>query len=105
MTGITNASYWGAGSFAAVTLIVRACLYCFGSILGFRVSAIVALVVGYPSNLLMHALGFDQPPMLRVVGILNGCVFAALVNALIGGLVFALLRLISQTLGKHERQA
>jgi hypothetical protein len=105
MTTIAKASYWGAGFFGAITLIAGTCLYYFGSVLGYRVSTIVALIVGYPSNLLIHALGFDQPPMLKIVGILNGCVFATLVNALIGGLVFALLRSISQSLGKRDRRA
>jgi hypothetical protein len=104
MNRIAKAVYWGAWSFAVITLVAGLCLYCFGAVLGYHVSATVALALGYPSNLLIRALGFDQPPMLKIVGIFNGCVFAALVNALIGGLVFALMRILLLSLGKRDHR-
>ena len=85
-----RASYWGCVIFGGVTVACGILLYLFGSLLGFHFSARVALILGGPSLAVIHMLGLDQSPILKVLQVMNGIIFAGLVNAVLGALLFAL---------------
>ena len=85
-----RASCWGCALFGGVTVACGVLLYLFGSLFGFHFSARLALILGGPSLTVMRVLGLDQPPTLKLLEIMNGIPFVALVNAIIGALLFAL---------------
>ena len=100
-TSIAKASCWGGGIFAGLTVVIGACLYFFGSLMSYPVSGLLAIVAGGPANLLIHCAGIDHSPMVKVFVFLNGVPFAALVNAILGGLLFAIAQSFRRGKGNY----
>ena len=95
-------SLWGVLSFAAITLITGIFLRCFGSQIGFRPSGYIAITVGFPANTLVRVLRIADSQTLKVLKFMNGYVFAALVNAIVGAIVFGTYATVLQLIRKKD---
>ena len=101
---ILKAALWGGIIFGGFTLAMGLCdtygpkgiPQGIGIILG-------PFITGAPDAVL-HALGYDLKPMPTVLAWLNGSLFAAAINFLVGAAVLALLAFVVQFLTKRKQQ-
>jgi hypothetical protein len=95
----------GGALFGGITLLAGLCDYCFGPTSGHGgLTTLAVQIVGIPPDLLLQRSGLDKSPLMKIFGLMNGWLFAAVINAIIGMLLFTIVAYLFEWISKDHHE-